>query len=179
MMLSAHESEDEVIVIKEIDETSLELLLAYIYTGSIEIQDITIGTNLLHAAALLQLPKVTDFCFEFMANNINSENCFRFWMLARKYGSGAQIGRICMFLVHNVASVKTKEEFLSLSEDVLVEYLGKLRDLSKNSAEVESALFRWIKFDPVHRLASFQKLSQITDNPGPVKDKVRSLYMGS
>ncbi|XP_029348144.1 kelch-like protein 2 [Acyrthosiphon pisum] len=74
MFSNFEESNKDLVTIRELDSTILQLLVDYIYTGEIMVTKENVQA-LLPAANVLQLDYVNEVCAEFLQKQLDSSNC--------------------------------------------------------------------------------------------------------
>ena len=62
------------VTISDIDETAMEIVIDFIYTSYIVVEESNVQT-LLPAACLLQLTEIQDVCCEFLKRQLDPSNC--------------------------------------------------------------------------------------------------------
>ena len=62
------------VTIRDIDETAMEIVIDFIYTSYIVVEESNVQT-LLPAACLLQLTEIQDVCCEFLKRQLDPSNC--------------------------------------------------------------------------------------------------------
>jgi hypothetical protein len=137
-------------LVLDVDENSLEAVINYIYTGSIEITD----SNYLHildTANQLELPKLVEHCCGFLLSHLDIENCLGVHSLADEYMCHSLGAQAEQYIFRYFEDIVQTEVFLSLPFDRLISYLVR-DELSMPSEEaVFSAITTWIGHDPTNR----------------------------
>ena len=62
------------VTIRDIDETAMEIVIDFIYTSYIVVEESNVQT-LLPAACLLQLTEIQEVCCEFLKRQLDPSNC--------------------------------------------------------------------------------------------------------
>jgi len=74
MFTSFEESRQARITLQSVDARALELLIDYVYTATVEVNEDNVQV-LLTAANLLQLTDVRDACCDFLQTQLDASNC--------------------------------------------------------------------------------------------------------
>lgn len=94
--------------------SSLQILVAYVYSGQISISEDNVQT-LLPAANLLQLTDVKEACSDFLKSQLHPSNCLGIRAFADLHGCLDLLNAAETFIEFNFADVVEGEEFLSLN----------------------------------------------------------------
>jgi hypothetical protein len=133
-----------------IDESSLEAVVDYIYTGSINLSDANY-LQILDAANQLELPKLVESCCSFLLSNLDVSNCLAIHDLSEQYLCYSLSAQAELFIFRNFEKITETEEYVMLSFDRLSTYLSK-DELSMPSEEaVFDSLVKWIDHEPKTR----------------------------
>ena len=144
------ESVENTIHLNGIDASTLELLLNFIYSSSLEIQEENVQ-NLLAGASWLQLPQVVDACCQFLKARICADNCLGIAAFADLHGCPDLHKSSWTFALENFTEIALHEEFLSVPAPLLIELL-KSEDLQVHSEEeVLDSVLRWYCHDELSR----------------------------
>lgn len=145
------ESRQEKITLKDMDSSTMELVLDYIYTGQVFLSEDSVQ-NLLSAANLFQLLSLRTGCAEFMMNHINVSNCIGVYFFARAHECAVLAMKAKEMINNQFTVLCTQQEFLSLPADKLVEILLD-DDINVRLEEtVYEACMAWLKIDMTERL---------------------------
>lgn len=107
----------------DVDFESLELLLHYGYTGTINITDQNVQ-SLFITADYLQMPFVKASCEQFMIQNLNKDNCLTIFQFAAFY-SLTKLKEACSQVIgRNLHCTCKMDNFLDLPYDILLEILN-------------------------------------------------------
>lgn len=144
------ESRGSRVTLNGVDSYCLEVLLDYMYTGSLEITQHNVQA-LLAGSSLLGLVPVTEACCEFLKVHLEVENCLGIAAFADMH-SCAQLSELSWrFAMEHFPEVSVTEEFVSLPAPILQEVV-KFEDLNVHSeVEVLESVLRWYKHDEEER----------------------------
>ncbi|EDO46854.1 predicted protein [Nematostella vectensis] len=144
------ESKKQVIYIKGIDETALQLLVDFAYTGKAEITQENVQL-LLPAANMLQLYKVKDACCQFLSDQLDYSNCLGISKFAEAFTCQTLVKKAKKFIQDNFRSVVEQEEFLLLPYSHVTELLEDDNLCVDSESVVFEAAVSWIKYRIVER----------------------------
>ena len=135
-----------------IDAYTLELLVDFIYSSSLEIKEDNVQ-NLLAGASLLQLPSVVEACCRFLKSRVCADNCLGIAAFADLHGCTELHKYAWMFAIENFNEVVGTEEFLVTPAPLLIELL-KCEDLQiRSEEEVLDCVLHWLHHDEEERSA--------------------------
>ena len=136
------EKQQSVITISGVDAASMQLIIKYLYTGSVEL---TTGTvqNLLSAANLLQLKELKEGCASFMAKKLDTENCIGIHFFAQAHECECLEFQAWDWITENFECVSETSEFLELTHENVIEII-KYDDIHASEEEVFEATSRWL-----------------------------------
>ena len=100
----------DVVKLKGVNATSLELLIDFIYTRKICINHENIY-DLLAASGYLQINETKQFCFDFMFNLISFKTCFSVFKMADLYQNNDLLNKTLQFIATHFAEISTKTDF--------------------------------------------------------------------
>ncbi|XP_075925074.1 kelch-like protein 29 [Petromyzon marinus] len=134
-----------------LEAEALELLLEFVYTGSLLINAVN-ARALLEAASKLQFGTFCRVCSAFLEKQLSAANCLGLQAMAEAMGCPELAGRARTFALHHFVAVSAQEEFLHLGKDELVAYLSG-DSLNAGAEEgVYEAAQRWIRREPGERM---------------------------
>lgn len=110
--------------LSNIDESSLELVIDYIYSGSISLTDANY-LQILDAANQLELPKLVESCCSFLLSNLDVTNCLAIHDLSEQYQCYSLSAQAELYIYRNFEKIIETEEFVMLSSEKLLSYLSK------------------------------------------------------
>ena len=136
--------------IQNVDGKAATILIDYMYTGSINIDDENV-IKLLAAADYLQMQDVKLFCFQYLESNITTEKWFVILKAVTMYRGDELIDGVYEYVSKNFSEVAQTNDFKTLVNEDL-KYL--LFNLSRNEIS-ETALYygfmHWAKYDAKSR----------------------------
>lgn len=114
------ESSMRVIAVKDISFDTLSLLVEYLYTDSVNIDESNV-VDLFVAADKFQVKRLQAICENFLIKNIDEDNIIQVFELADRVNA-AQLRTFCInWILSNFGEVLRKGEHLNLSRDLQME----------------------------------------------------------
>ncbi|XP_060869920.1 ring canal kelch homolog isoform X2 [Metopolophium dirhodum] len=140
------ESYKDLVNIRELDSSILQLLVDYIYTGEIMVSKENVQV-LLPAANVLQLDFVIDACVEFIQKQLVPSNCLRIKAFADLHNCTELLSISEALIKNQFLEVVKSDEFLSLSSEALMKLIS-CNDLAVPFEEkVFECVIKWVKHD--------------------------------
>ena len=153
------ESKQDIITLREVEPEAIELLIQFVYTGSIEVGEDNVQC-LLPAANLLQLMEVRDICCEFLQDNLHPSNCLGIKRFADRHSCPNLLSMAQQFAQKYFSDVCNCDEFLNLPLEQVVELISS-SDLGVLSEEhVFESVVSWIEYDRGERSQHLSTLIQ-------------------
>lgn len=135
----------------------LELLLEFVYTGSLVI-DAANAKTLLEAANKFQFNTFCKVCVSFLEKQLTAGNCLGVLAMAEAMSCTELHNMAKAFALQNFPEVAGQEEILSVSKDDLVAYLSNDSLNTKAEELVYETAIKWIKRDPSTRVQHVSEL---------------------
>jgi len=153
------ESKQNVIILKEVDATALELLIEYCYTAEVTVTEENVQA-LLPAASLLQLTDVRTACCEFLKTQLHPTNCLGIMRFADLHLCKDLVSAAHSFIEQYFTDVVTSEEFLQLECWQVIEFISSDRLTVSTEEKVYEAVIRWIYYNENSRHQYLAELMQ-------------------
>ena len=134
------------VTIEGVDETSLEALIEFIYTGKILINQKNIF-DLLAASDYLQIDEAKQFCFDFLFNSISVETCFKVLNMADLYQNNNLLNETRIFIAKNFRKVSSQNIFKCQSKQNLIGLISRLNTNRVGERLVYDAIIGWVKYN--------------------------------
>ena len=109
------EKNEPVVALNGVSGNSLKLLIEYMYTSNIVINNENV-VEVLAAADYLQMVEVQKFCFDFLLTVIDKNTCFTIYTLARLYEDEDLLRASLQFINDNFEDVKAFAGALSKAD---------------------------------------------------------------
>ncbi|XP_022079574.1 kelch-like protein 8 isoform X2 [Acanthaster planci] len=151
------ESREEVISIHDIDETSVEALVAFLYTSTI-LLTVDNVQKLLRAASLLQIETVAKACCDFMASHLHPSNCLGVRSFAELHGQNELLRAADLYTYDHFREVVSSEEFPSISPAHLYDIIASPDIRIENETQVYQAVMKWVRCDLPNRVRDLPRL---------------------
>ena len=133
------------VTIKGVDETSLEALIEFIYTGKISINQEDVF-DLLAASDYLQIDEAKQFCFDFLFDLISVETCFKVLNMADLYQNNNLLNETHIFIAKNFRKVSSQSDFKRQSKQNLIGLISRLNTNRVGERLVYDAIIGWVKY---------------------------------
>lgn len=130
------ESFADKVEIHGIEKEVFSLILDFIYTGAIDVNESNVQ-QLLPAAKMLQLDDIERTCCDFLLHELDPSNCVGFFLFAESHSCIELETSALEYLHRNFVSSSKHEEFLSLDK----QYLLKLIESENLKVDTESNVF--------------------------------------
>ncbi|KAL3221240.1 hypothetical protein MRX96_029574 [Rhipicephalus microplus] len=150
------ESQAHRVSIKGVGLRAMELIVRFAYTGRIEVDEKNV-CQLLLAANMLQVQRITNACCRFLERQLDPSNCIGIAEFCQQHHIRELQDRAERFAEQHFSMVCRLDEFLSLPRCRLFELLR--RDGLNVSSEVEvyEALVRWVRHDERRRAGDLER----------------------
>ncbi|XP_036831941.1 kelch-like protein 29 isoform X1 [Oncorhynchus mykiss] len=142
----------------------LELLLEFVYTGSLVIDSANART-LLEAANKFQFNTFCRVCVSFLEKQLTVGNCLGVLAMAEAMRCTELHNMAKAFALQNFPEVAGQEEILCVSKEDLVAYLSNDSLTTKAEELVYETAIKWIKQDPTARVQHVSELLAVVRLP--------------
>ena len=150
------------IEIKSVDKKSWNMLLNFVYTGSVTLNCENV-VPLLAAADYLQIDDVVSFCFEFIESVISVNNCFNILNVAHMYNNVRLQRKVYNFFAANFVEVSQRPGFKNLTENHFVSCVSNLIENDVDNTSIYKTIIDWTKVDKENRKQNLFKLFTYLD----------------
>ena len=144
------ESRQQDITLREVDETAMELLIRFVYMGSIEVSEDNVQ-NLLPAANLLQLTEVRDSCCDFLRKQLDPTNVLGIISFADLHSCRDLLSEAQRYARKHFPEVRSSEEFITLPLNSIVELISSDELGVLAEEDVFEAVIQWVKHNRAER----------------------------
>lgn len=160
------------LVLSNLQADVLELLLEFVYTGSLVIDSANAKT-LLEAASKFQFHTFCKVCVSFLEKQLTASNCLGVLAMAEAMQCSELYHMAKAFALQLFPEVAAQEEILSVSKDDFIAYISNDSLNTKAEELVYETVIKWIKKDPTSR-AQVRPASPLPAHPfsgvgGPVQ----------
>ena len=146
MYIGGLKEESPRIPIKGLEPEILSSLLDYSYTSKLTInQDNVI--NMLVGAEMLQFWEVTEFCSQFIKNQLQPENCLEFKHFAKTHNESDLVSHYDSYILEHFGEIVKQEEFLKVNKEDLLFFIASDKIGLESEEQVFECIFSWIDHD--------------------------------
>uniref|UniRef100_A0A2I3G7U3 Kelch like family member 29 n=1 Tax=Nomascus leucogenys TaxID=61853 RepID=A0A2I3G7U3_NOMLE len=138
------------LVLSNLQADVLELLLEFVYTGSLVIDSANAKT-LLEAASKFQFHTFCKVCVSFLEKQLTASNCLGVLAMAEAMQCSELYHMAKAFALQIFPEVAAQEEILSISKDDFIAYVSNDSLNTKAEELVYETVIKWIKKDPATR----------------------------
>ncbi|XP_037957159.1 ring canal kelch protein isoform X2 [Teleopsis dalmanni] len=150
MFTGFEESKQTRIALKGIDYRALELLIEYVYTSTVEVNEDNVQV-LLTAANHLQLTDVRDACCDYLQTQLDASNCLGIKEFADMHGCVDLFNYADTYIEQHFNEVIQFDEFLNLSHEQVINLIKNDRISVTTEERVFECVISWIRYDPAVR----------------------------
>lgn len=147
------ESEKNAIEIHDLEPSTMEALLKYMYHGRVDISVENVQA-LLQGASMLNLAMLRNICCQFLQLHIDASNCLGIQSFADMYSCVELEAIARRYVFRHFLDVIQHEEYLNLSEDRLVWLLQSNSLQVQREEQVFEAVRLWVEWDQTRRTRS-------------------------
>ncbi|XP_008179322.1 kelch-like protein 2 [Acyrthosiphon pisum] len=162
MFTNFEEKNQDIVLIKHFDSTTLLHLVDYIYTGEIVLTEYNVKV-MIPAVNILQLQEVKAACCDFLQKQLSFTNCICIYSLADLHSCTELLTSSELYIQQHFADVVVGNEFLFLSSEQIDKLIGS-NELEVPSEEKVGKVFenviRWVKHDLGSRKCILPKLME-------------------
>ncbi|KAH8392454.1 hypothetical protein KR215_008912, partial [Drosophila sulfurigaster] len=146
MFTSFEESRKTRITLQSVDARALELLIDYVYTSNVEVNEDNVQV-LLTAANLLQLTDVRDACCDFLQTQLDASNCLGIREFADLHGCVELLNYAETYIEQHFNEVIQFDEFLNLTHEQVINLISNDRISVPNEERVYECVIAWLRYD--------------------------------
>uniref|UniRef100_G1P2I2 Kelch like family member 29 n=1 Tax=Myotis lucifugus TaxID=59463 RepID=G1P2I2_MYOLU len=138
------------LVLSDLQADVLELLLEFVYTGSLVIDSANAKT-LLEAASKFQFHTFCRVCVSFLEKQLTASNCLGVLAMAEAMQCSELYHMAKAFALQIFPEVAAQEEILGIAKDDFIAYISNDSLNTKAEELVYETVIKWIKKDPASR----------------------------
>ncbi|KAL5007173.1 hypothetical protein ScPMuIL_015979 [Solemya velum] len=157
---AVRESEQTTVQLHGIKPDALGTILAYIYTGKVEVN---VGTaqDILMAANLMNMTQVIDACTDYMASKITPENCLELHQFAVYHSYQSLMTKSKDYLLtHYLDLQENDDQLCSLDFESMLEFVSSDELNVEDEETVFESVIDWVRYDFENRKRYMAKLLQ-------------------
>ncbi|XP_063795446.1 actin-binding protein IPP isoform X2 [Pseudophryne corroboree] len=140
------ESSENVVHIQDVEPGIFQLLLDFIYSGSVNISTENVQ-ELMTAADMLQLNHVVELCCDFLKEQIEPANCIGFFQFSEQLTCQPLLEFTESYIHGHFPEVQMGDEFPTLTKDQLIRILRSEELCIEDEHQVFSAAMTWLQKD--------------------------------
>ncbi|CAH1245733.1 KLHL9 [Branchiostoma lanceolatum] len=171
------ESSETHVELKGVSANGLQHVLDFAYTSRLGLS-LQIVQDVIGAASHLQVLPIIVIVEQFLAAEINVDNCIAIGQIAANYDLRSVANQVNQFMLMHFKQVSQIDDFLSLPHERIAELLGSDWLLGCTEVEIFHIALRWLRHEP----ARMEHASQVMENvrfplmsPGDLVDQVQSV----
>ncbi|XP_029345187.1 kelch-like protein 3 [Acyrthosiphon pisum] len=169
MFTNFSERNHDVVVMREIDSTALQLLVNFVYSGKIVITE-EIVQDLLPASNLLQLQEVKEACCDFFQSQLGPTNCIAAYAIADLHSCSKLLKSSELYIQQHFSEAVGGDEFLSLSSEQVIQLIASDKLTVPSEEKVFESVIRWVKYESGSRKLILPELMEHVRLPLTSKD---------
>ncbi|KAH0625263.1 hypothetical protein JD844_033665 [Phrynosoma platyrhinos] len=146
-----------IVNLQAIHAPSMSLVLDYMYSGNVSIQEDNVE-GLLELSNLLQIPRLKDACVAFLEGQLHPCNCLGIMKFASSFSISSLAEKSKRFALEGFMEVSHHEEFLRLDAKELGVCLSSDWLAVPKEEMVFEALMRWVRHDVASRRGALKDL---------------------
>jgi len=151
------EKQQESIILKDMDPLAVELVIEFVYTSKININQNNVQT-LLRVSTILQVSLVQEKCCEFLEKQLDPSNCLGIYTFAELHGCIELKMKAKNYCDRHFSKVVKEEEFLSLPFERVRWFLDQNELCVRTEKEVYRAAMDWIEQNEGERMSYLPSL---------------------
>lgn len=152
------EKEERIVRFEEISASLLGKVLEFIYTGTVEIEDVQNAQDLIMAADYLLLVGLKTAAGRVMEREMTNSNCISTFYFAEKYRCEELQGKSRTFIYDNFVEVAKSDEFLHLECEKVESWISDDEICIEDEDDVFVIIQNWIGDEDSDRKAKFSEL---------------------
>ncbi|XP_015769449.1 PREDICTED: kelch-like protein 2 [Acropora digitifera] len=152
------EKEERIVRFQEISASLLGKVLEFIYTGTVEIEDVQNAQDLIMAADYLLLVGLKTAAGRVMEREMTNSNCISTFYFAEKYRCEELQGKSRTFIYDNFVEVAKSDEFLHLECEKVESWISDDEICIEDEDDVFGIIQKWIGDEDSDRKSKFREL---------------------
>uniref|UniRef100_A0A8C5M7C8 BTB domain-containing protein n=2 Tax=Leptobrachium TaxID=161697 RepID=A0A8C5M7C8_9ANUR len=149
-MSGLSESKQTHVQLRNVDSSSLQIIITYAYTGNLAINESTVE-QLYETACFLQVDHVLQLCREYLIKKINAKNCVRLLSFADLFSCEELKQSAKRMVEHKFTTVYHQEAFMQLSSELLIDLVSSDNLNVEKEETVREAAMSWLDYNTVSR----------------------------
>lgn len=150
------ETEKREVVLENLDPGVMEVIVNYMYSAEIDINDNNVQ-DILAVANRFQIPSVFTVCVNYLQKKLSKKNCLAIYRLALMLNCTRLAVAARDYIADRFETVNKDEDFLQLSPPELFAIIGADALNVEKEEVVFETLMRWIRKDKEKRIKSLNE----------------------
>ncbi|XP_077968159.1 uncharacterized protein LOC144422158 [Styela clava] len=151
------ERQESAVYMEDVKAEAVKECIEYMYSGNANITVNTAG-DILHAASLMQLEKLTEKCFTKIEQNLKSKNCLDIAAVLEIYSCDHLRKKVELCIRNNFNDVIGTEKFALKSLDDLISFVS---NFAKDDESAWKALKSWMDYNESERSEYMDELIKL------------------
>ncbi len=171
--------EHNLVHVDDIEFETLKSVVSFIYTGYVTELTVEKAERLIPASVNLMLPELTDMCKDFLLHTMENDTsaCIVIWRIFKTNSLADLSDKAWQVMLENFQELTASDDFKSMFEIELKEYISDQRMNVENEDPVFEALVTWVTHDVDSRKSRFDSLMENVRlshcSPSFLRDTVR------
>lgn len=144
------------IVLENLDPNIMEVIVNYLYSADIDINDNSVQ-DILAAANRFQIPSVFTVCVNYLQKKLSTSNCLAIYRLALMMNCARLAIAARDYIADRFETICKDEDFLELDPPELLAIIGADALNVEKEEVVFETLMRWIKKDKEKRVKALEE----------------------
>ena len=144
------EQYEGVVTLKDLNDEAVKVLIDYMYTGNITLNQENV-LIILAAADYLQINDVCQFCFDYLKSIISVENWFTIFALPHLYKNDSVLAQLYQVCSDNFSAIAESQDFMGLVIQDLISITQNLDRSIVNETSIYETIISWIRHDEANR----------------------------
>ncbi|XP_006819299.2 kelch-like protein 24 [Saccoglossus kowalevskii] len=150
------ESLERVVEVRNIDDSIMEKLIKYMYTGEIEMDE-NDSQSMLETSCLLQILPILEATGRFLANHLDPINCFSMKQYGQIHCCQSLETAADIYILEHFDDIAQQSDFLKIGLDEFTTYL-KMNVCVEKEDIIYDCLMRYIRYDLENRKDSLSEM---------------------
>ncbi|XP_050524049.1 kelch-like protein 12 [Daktulosphaira vitifoliae] len=171
------ESKEDYIPIRGIDSDVLKIIMSYLYTYHLEVNQSNVE-RILKAVDYLDLNHAKNVCYRYIEENISPTNCINF-MKTTEMISNTKLYDYCfLYTIKNISEVMEQDvvSLYELSSEDIIKFISNNHLEVKSEMQVFNLVINWIKYDEDNRQQILPELMNYIRLPQVPKEDLEDIY---
>ncbi|XP_063705681.1 kelch-like ECH-associated protein 1B isoform X2 [Culicoides brevitarsis] len=135
---------------------AMSRIISFMYSGQVRVTEVDV-CQLLTAATMFQVANIIEACCNFLERQLDSSNAIGIAEFAEQQGCDALKQKANQYIERHFTKVCQEEEFLQLSDDLLVKLIRRDRLNVQGEKDVYNAVMAWVRYDD-RRISKFESI---------------------